>query len=91
MKATWEFWCAIEKLKDGIVYDDRNHFKRIRINKPIVIIFANTLPDFKCLISDRWRVWNKVGGRLHEFPWQDNELVQEFKREISGEFSSGED
>jgi len=53
------FWNAIETLKSGYAYDDRNHWKECApFDSPSIWIFTNTLPNLKKLQRDDvWNVW----------------------------------
>lgn len=52
---------AIEVIKDGYVYDERNHFKEWWFDSPNIWVFTNTLPDTSYLSEDRWKIW-KIGN-----------------------------
>lgn len=54
----YQFFSAIETIKDGYAYDDRNRFREKTFNCPNIWIFSNTLPDLSMLSTDRWRLWN---------------------------------
>jgi len=51
------FFDAVETLKDGMIYDFRNKFKRRIIATPHVFIMTNTLPKKSLTSVDRWRLW----------------------------------
>lgn len=63
-KMLFGFYAGIETLKNGTVYDDRYSFKKRRMNRPNIIIFTNTLPDFSLLTNDRWKLWTIDGPNL---------------------------
>lgn len=50
-------YSAIEVIKDGYLYDVRNHFKSWDIDSPHVWVFTNSLPDTSMLSLDRWNIW----------------------------------
>lgn len=50
-------YTAIEEIKGGYVYDERNHFVEWWYDSPRVWVFTNQLPDFSYLSNDRWRLW----------------------------------
>lgn len=52
-----EFYSGIESLKNGVVWDKRYAGKKRRMDRPNIIVFTNTLPDFELLSADRWVVW----------------------------------
>lgn len=53
----FQFFSAIETLKDGYAYDDRYHFKEKYFDCPNIWIFMNTLPEKSYLSNDRWKFW----------------------------------
>lgn len=53
----YQFFSAVETIKDGYAYDDRYSFKETVFDCPNIWIFTNTLPDLTMLSSDRWRIW----------------------------------
>lgn len=50
-------YTAIEVIKIGPVYDERNHYKEWWYDSPRVWVFTNTPPDMKYLSMDRWKLW----------------------------------
>jgi len=50
-------WKAIEKLKDGILWDWRYKFKMVSIPPCEIIVFTNSPPDLTKLSRDRWVLW----------------------------------
>lgn len=53
----YSFFAGIEKLKDGVMWDKRYHFKKRRIDRPCIILFTNREPDVEYLSRDRWAFW----------------------------------
>lgn len=53
----YQFFSAVEIIKDGYAYDDRYHFKEKVFDCPNIWIFTNTLPDLRMLSKDRWKIW----------------------------------
>jgi len=53
----YQFYSAIETIKDGYAYDDRYNFKEKVFDCPNIWIFSNNLPDLEMLSADRWRIW----------------------------------
>jgi len=53
----YQFFSAVETIKDGYAYDDRYHFKEKVFDCPNIWIFSNTLPDTDMLSKDRWKIW----------------------------------
>lgn len=56
----YNFFSAIETIKDGYAYDDRYSFKEEYFDCPTIWIFTNQLPDISCLSRDRWVFWKFV-------------------------------
>lgn len=50
-------FAAIERIKDGFCYDERNKFKSRWFNSPHVWVFSNTKPDIDAVSPDRWQFW----------------------------------
>lgn len=48
---------AIEKIKDGYCYDERNKFKCRYFDSPHVWVFSNSPPDLSAMSKDRWKLW----------------------------------
>lgn len=59
----FQFFSAIETIKDGYAYDDRYCFKEEYFDCPNIWIFMNKLPELEMLSKDRWKIWmfNKEG------------------------------
>lgn len=53
----FQFWSAIETVKDGYAYDERYAFKEKYFDSPQVIVFMNTPPDTNLLSKDRWKLY----------------------------------
>lgn len=53
----YDFYSGIESLKNGVQFDKRYHFKKRRIDRPNVFVFANVQPNLDCMSRDRWCVW----------------------------------
>lgn len=67
----YQFYAAIETIKDGYAYDDRYHFTEKVFDCPAVWIFSNRLPDLDLLSNDRWKIWcitEKEGNLLRLDP-----------------------
>lgn len=52
-----DMYTALESIKNGIVVNTKFHTSSETMRSPHVWVFANELPDFKCLSDDRWSVW----------------------------------
>jgi hypothetical protein len=57
-------YTAIEEIKGGYVYDERNHYTEWWYDSPRVWVFTNQVPDFKLLSADRWKLWAIKDGEL---------------------------
>lgn len=53
----FQFFAAIESIKDGRAFDDRYRFKQMHFDTPAVWIFTNKIPDQRLLSRDRWLFW----------------------------------
>lgn len=71
-----QFYSGIECLKNGVAYDKRYSFKKIRFDRPQVIVFTNTLPDFSLLTPDRWIIWQI----------QDNKSLKDITKQIANDY-----
>lgn len=75
-----ELYSALESLKGGYAYDDRNRFRDRYFDPPRVIVFCNTMPDFRYLSQDRWKLW-EVDDNMNLRPhgqrdeYNDNESI----------------
>jgi hypothetical protein len=54
----FQFYSAVETIKDGYAYDDRYSFKEKVFDCPNIWIFCNVLPDLNLLSMDRWKIWD---------------------------------
>lgn len=61
------FYSAIEKLKTGFAYDDRNKYRFRYFNRPRICIFTNEEPDLELLSKDMWQVWEIQDNQLVKF------------------------
>lgn len=52
-----DFYSGLEALKNGVAYDKRYSFKKKRMDRPQVVVFSNTEPDYDFMSMDRWQVW----------------------------------
>lgn len=48
------FFAGLECLKNGMAYDKRYAFKKMRFDRPHIIVFTNSMPDTDLLSVDRW-------------------------------------
>jgi hypothetical protein len=54
----YQLMSAIEIVKDGWVYDTRNHFKEWSYDKPQIWVFTNNEIPTKYMSNDRWNFYN---------------------------------
>lgn len=54
----YQFYSAVETIKDGYAYDDRYNFREKSFDSPNIWIFCNVMPEPGLLSMDRWRVWD---------------------------------
>ncbi|AXQ66218.1 MAG: replication protein [Cressdnaviricota sp.] len=73
----YQFYSAVETIKDGYAYDDRYHFKDKNFDCPNIWIFTNSYPDLDMLSKDRWKIWEVENNRLVEFLAEDEEILIE--------------
>lgn len=52
-----QMYAGLEMLKNGFLYDKRYNGKKRRIDRPVVICFANNLPKMELMAPDRWVVY----------------------------------
>lgn len=52
-----EIYSGLECLKNGKMYDTRDSYKCRRIDRPQIIVFTTTLPNWEAVVKDRWQVW----------------------------------
>lgn len=62
-----DFYSGIEVIKNGVAYDKRYSAKKIRFDRPRVIVFTNTLPCLQLLSADRWKLWTIKDKQLERY------------------------
>lgn len=67
-----EFYAGLECLKNGVVYDKRYNGKKRRMDRPQIIVFTNTLPEFGLMTRGRWEVWDMVRPAM-DLAWHQDE------------------
>lgn len=75
----YDFWAALETVKDGYAFDDRYNFREKNFDCPNIWVFTNTLPVFELLSTDRWKVWTFWEGTLVSRELEEFEGVQTMK------------
>ena len=58
------FYSAIETLKSGFLFDLRYKGHVKHIDRPVVWVFTNTMPDINNLSLDMWRFWKIENKKL---------------------------
>lgn len=56
--AKYVSYAGLEKIKDGKFFSEKYESGMARFNKPHIICFANTPPQWECMSLDRWRVFD---------------------------------
>lgn len=84
-----QFFAAIEKLKSGYAYDDRNHFKYRLFDRPQIFVFTNVMPDLSLLSKDMWKIWTIQNQDLVPYKNPIDDLL-DVKTEPEFEFRSSE-
>lgn len=52
-----DLYAGIEIIKNGVAYDKRYTAKKIRFDRPRVVVFTNELPCLELMSKDRWKIW----------------------------------
>lgn len=52
-----EFYSGLESLKNGVAYDKRYSFRKVRFDRPQIIVYTNHLPVWSLMSAGRWEVW----------------------------------
>jgi len=73
----FQFFSAVETIKDGYAYDDRYSFREKVFDCPNIWIFTNVMPDTDMLSADRWRIWTVDKdtyqlNKLEKVDWKEN-------------------
>lgn len=63
----FQFFGALETLKDGYAFDDRYHFKEEYFDCPNIWVFMNAIPEQDLLSADRWAIWTIFDNQLIPF------------------------
>lgn len=57
-KWTEDLYCALERIKDGLIKDTRYNAKTINIRGVKILVFTNSEPKLGALSADRWVIIN---------------------------------
>lgn len=52
-----DFYSGLQSLKDGIAYDKRRPFKKQRFDRPQIVVFTNTEPNYEFVSAGRCVVY----------------------------------
>ncbi len=55
-KKNADLWSAVEQMKNGYLWDKRNHWQEAWIDPPAVLVITNEEPDRSLLSLDRWDI-----------------------------------
>lgn len=55
-KKNADLWSAVEQMKNGYLWDKRNHWQEAWIESPGVLVITNEEPDRSLLSHDRWDI-----------------------------------
>lgn len=76
-----EFYSGLECIKNGMAWDPRYKFRKVRFDRPQVVVFTNTMPVLNLLSKDRWKVFQTTQDYdLIELDLSDDRVVSEFFR-----------
>jgi len=56
-------FCALERIKGGVVKDRRYKLRKVFFASPPIVVFMNQLPMKSTLSSDRWRLWEMTADK----------------------------
>lgn len=63
-----DFWAGIETIKNGVAYEKRYEARICYFDRPVIWVFTNTLPCFKMMTRDRWKIWSVCPTSKQMFP-----------------------
>ena len=67
-KKNADLWSAVEQMKNGYLWDKRNHWQEAWIDSPGILVITNEDPDRSLLSNDRWDVGymqhGVIGGNM---------------------------
>ena len=89
-----DFYAGIERLKDGKVFDDRNHYRQEFFDSPNVWVFSNKLPNMGLLTRNRWVFWRisdtKTLNMMTQAEVKETQLKNAKRQKISEESDDDE-
>lgn len=62
-----DFYSGIEVVKNGVAYDKRYVAKKVRFDRPRIIVFTNTIPVLDLMSADRWKLWTIKAKHLIKY------------------------
>lgn len=71
-KWTQELYCAIETIKDGLVYDSRYKAQMRNIRGSKLLVLCNSKPKLDKLSADRWSIagWGVKPSKVDDAQWE---------------------
>nr|WCR62264.1 MAG: replication associated protein [ssDNA virus sp.] len=63
-KKNADLWSAVEQMKNGYVWDKRNHWQERWIDPPGILVITNEEPDRTLLSADRWDIGHMEKGLI---------------------------
>lgn len=64
-----QLYCAIESIKDGLIYDTRYHSRMINIRGVKVLVMTNSMPKPGKLSLDRWYIYETMFVGNQPYLW----------------------
>lgn len=63
----FNFWSAIETIKNGYAFDTRYKYREKWFDSPNIWVFSNQVPETSMLSNDRWKIWEIHENKLRNF------------------------
>lgn len=70
-----EFYSGLEVIKNGVAYDKRYNAKKVRFDRPRIIVFTNMLPRMDLMSADRWKIWTIEANTLEKYKSNNLDLL----------------
>lgn len=75
-KKNADLWSAVEQMKNGYLWDKRNHWQEAWIDSPGILVITNEEPDRSLLSRDRWdigRIRYGISNFCNTIEWERTE------------------